>query len=115
MRKRNIILVSVLSFLLVSGAVVFFIVIPFVGKSSMLHPDHEAMYMYPHEKGMTYENITFSTSDSLDLKGWFVEPINTTNPNANTTMIVLHGASHSTDYSSLILVIVENLLILNSV
>jgi pimeloyl-ACP methyl ester carboxylesterase len=95
MRKRNIIIVSVLSFLIVSGAVVVFIVIPFVGKSSMLHPDHEAMYMYPHELGMTYENITFSTSDSLDLKGWYIEPINFTNPNANTTMIVLHGASHS--------------------
>ncbi len=95
MRKRNIILVSIISFLLISGAVVVFIVIPFVGKSSMLHPDHELMYMYPHELGMTYENITFGTSDSLDLKGWFVEPINTTNPNANITMIVLHGASHS--------------------
>ena len=61
----------------------------------MLYPDREEMYMYPHQLGMTYENITFSTGDSLYLKGWYIEPINTTNPNANTTIIVLHGASHS--------------------
>ncbi|MCG3258404.1 MAG: alpha/beta fold hydrolase [Candidatus Heimdallarchaeota archaeon] len=98
MRKRNIILVSVFAFLIVSGSVVCFIVIPFVGKSTMLYPDKEEMKMYPQELGMSYENITFSTSDSLDLKGWFVDPINTTNPNANTTMIVLHGATHAKDW-----------------
>ena len=95
MLKRNIILVSVFSSLIVSGAIVCFVIIPIVGKGTMLHPDHESMYMLPDELGMIYENITFSTSDSLDLKGWFVNPINTTNPNANITVIVLHGASHS--------------------
>lgn len=83
MNKRNKILVGVFVFLIISASVVCFIVIPFVGKGTMLHPDHESMYKYPQELGMTYDNITFSTSDSLDLKGWFVEPINTTNSNAN--------------------------------
>jgi pimeloyl-ACP methyl ester carboxylesterase len=95
MNKRNKILVGVFVLLIISASVVCFIVIPFVGKGTMLHPDHESMYMYPQELGMTYDNITFSTSDSLDLKGWLVDPINTTNPNANITVIVLHGASHS--------------------
>ena len=95
MRKRNKILVSVISFLLVSGAVVVFIVIPFVGKSSMLYPDREGMYIYPSQIGMTYENVTFSTSDGLNLKGWYIEPRNSSDPNANTTVIVLHGATHS--------------------
>jgi len=61
----------------------------------MLHPDHEDMYIYPHQLSMTYENVTFATSDGLDLSGWFIEPENLTAPNANITLIVLHGATHS--------------------
>ena len=95
MRKLYKILLGVASFLLLSAVIVCCVVIPLVGKESMLHFDHEAMYMYPHEFGMDYDNITFSTSDSLDLKGWYVEPVNSSNPNANITVIVLHGASHS--------------------
>ncbi len=95
MRKLYKILISVLSFLLLSVVIVCCVVIPFVGKNTMLHPDHESMYMLPDELGMIYGNITFSTSDSLDLKGWYIEPINASNPNSNVTVIVLHGASHS--------------------
>lgn len=95
MRKRNIILVSVITFLIISGALVCFLIIPIVGKNTMLYPDREPIYMWPHEKSMVYENVTFQTSDSLDLRGWYIEPINYTNPNANITVIVLHGATHS--------------------
>ncbi|MHA1200603.1 MAG: alpha/beta hydrolase [Candidatus Heimdallarchaeaceae archaeon] len=96
MRKRYIIIiVSVISFLIVSGALVCFLIIPIVGKNTMLHPDHEEMYMYPHQKSMVYENVTFQTSDNLGLKGWYIEPTNLTNPNAGITVIVLHGATHS--------------------
>ncbi|HUT80646.1 MAG TPA: alpha/beta fold hydrolase [Candidatus Bathyarchaeia archaeon] len=61
----------------------------------MLHPDHEAMYLYPHDLSMVYENVTFTTSDSLDLSGWYIEPKNTSDPSSNITLIVLHGATHS--------------------
>ncbi|MHA2358449.1 MAG: alpha/beta hydrolase family protein [Candidatus Heimdallarchaeaceae archaeon] len=95
MKKITKILLISLGVLLILGALFCIVIIPIIGKNTMLHPDHEVMYMLPQELGMTYENVTFSTSDSLDLKGWYIEPINYTNPNTNTTIIVLHGATHS--------------------
>ncbi|MHA1355800.1 MAG: alpha/beta hydrolase, partial [Candidatus Heimdallarchaeota archaeon] len=81
--------------LMLAGSLVVFVIIPVVGKNRMLHPAHEEMYMYPHDKGMTYENVTFTTSDDLELKGWLVESNNSSDPNSNITVIILHGASHS--------------------
>lgn len=83
------------STLVIIVILLFCVIIPVIGKNTMLHPDHELMYILPQELGMTYENVTFSTTDELDLKGWFIDPINTTNVNANITIIVLHGATHS--------------------
>ncbi len=80
---------------LVFGSLIIFSIIPLVGKNTMLHPAHEAMYKYPHEYSMTYENVTITTEDGLDLKGWFIEPKNSSAPNSNITIIVLHGATHS--------------------
>ncbi len=95
MQKKFKILLIVLLSLLILGALFCCLIVPLIGKSSMLHPDHEAMYMLPSDLSMNYENVTIATIDGLDLKGWFIEPINTTNPNCNTTIIVLHGATHS--------------------
>ncbi|NHJ46554.1 MAG: alpha/beta fold hydrolase [Asgard group archaeon] len=91
----KITLISVSVFLFISGTLMTFLILPVIIKSKMLHPDHEAMYMLPQEFGMSYDNVTFTTSDGLELKGWYVEPINYTTPNSNITVIVLHGASHS--------------------
>jgi dipeptidyl aminopeptidase/acylaminoacyl peptidase len=44
---------------------------------------------------MTYTNVTITTSDNVDLKAWWIEPKNMTDPNSNITLIVLHGFSHS--------------------
>ncbi len=91
----KIVLVVFSTLVILSGSLVVFVIIPVVGKNTMLHPDHEAMYLYPHDFSMTYENVTFTTSDGLDLSGWFIEPKNDSDPNSNITLIVLHGASHS--------------------
>ena len=80
---------------LVFGSLLIFSIIPMIGKNIMLHPPHEAMDKYPHHLGMTYENVTITTSDGLGLKGWFIEPKNSSAPNSNITIIVLHGATHS--------------------
>lgn len=95
MKKRYKILIISATTLVIIGVLLCCVIIPIVGKNTMLHPDHESMFILPQELGMTYENITFSTEDDLNLKGWFIDPINTTNANANTTIIVLHGATHS--------------------
>jgi len=76
-------------------SLVVFLIIPIVGFNSMLYPKHEQIYMYPSNKGMIYENVTFSTIDELELKGWFIHSKNVSNSNANTTIIILHGHSHS--------------------
>lgn len=81
--------------LVVSGALVVFVIIPVVGKNTMLHPAHEPMTYYPNELEMTYANVTIPTSDGLDLKGWYIEPQDLNDPNSNITLIVLHGATHS--------------------
>ncbi|MBN1330030.1 MAG: alpha/beta hydrolase [Candidatus Heimdallarchaeota archaeon] len=91
--KISLVVFSIL--VVLSGSLVIFVIIPVVGKNTMLHPDHEAMYIYPHELNMNYENVTFTTSDGLDLSGWFIEPKNVSDPNSNITLIVLHGATHS--------------------
>ncbi len=81
--------------LVVSGALVVFVIIPVVGKNTMLHPAHELMTYYPNELEMTYSNVTIPTSDGLDLKGWYIDPQDLNDPNSNITLIVLHGATHS--------------------
>jgi dipeptidyl aminopeptidase/acylaminoacyl peptidase len=91
----KIALISISIVLVISGSLVTFLIIPIIIKNTMLHPDHEAMYMLPQDLGMTYDNVTFTTSDGLALKGWYVEPINYTTTNSNITVIVMHGASHS--------------------
>ncbi|MHA1171636.1 MAG: alpha/beta hydrolase [Candidatus Heimdallarchaeota archaeon] len=91
----KITLISISLVILVFGSLLVFSIIPLIGKNTMLHPDHEAMYVYPHDYDMTYENVTFTTSDGLGLKGWFIEPKNSSAPNSNITIIVLHGATHS--------------------
>ena len=91
--KISLVVLSIL--IVVSGTLVVFVIIPVVGKNTMLHPDHEAMFFVPEDLSMTYENVTITTTDGLDLKGWYIEPIDPHGPNANTTLIVLHGATHS--------------------
>ena len=86
--------------LVVSGALVVFLIIPVVGKNTMLHPsrDLEEMSFTPNELDMTYTNVTIPTSDGLDLKGWYIEPKDLNDPDSNTTLIVLHGATHSKSF-----------------
>ncbi len=91
----KIILISISSFLLVSVVLICCVIIPVVGKGRMLHPTPELMYMFPHDKGMTYENVTITAADDVDLKAWWIESKNSTHPNSNITLIVLHGFSHS--------------------
>ncbi|NHJ85137.1 MAG: hypothetical protein FK734_06720 [Asgard group archaeon] len=91
----KITLITISTIIIISGSLVVFVIIPVVGKSTMLHPDHEAMYIYPQELGMTYENVTITTADGLALKAWYIEPNNSSDPNSNITLIVLHGATHS--------------------
>ncbi len=47
---------------------------------------------------MTYENVTFSTSDGLVLKGWYIEPQNSSKPESNITVIVIHGQGSSKSF-----------------
>ena len=84
--------------LIISGSLVVFVIIPVVGKNTMLHPEHEPMSIYPHDLGMTYSNVTIPTSDGLDLLGWYVEPKDPLNSNSNITLIVLHGATHQKSF-----------------
>lgn len=91
----KITLISLSLVILVFGSLLVFSIIPLIGKNTMLHPAHEAMYVYPHDYDMTYENVTITTSDGLGLKGWFIDPKNSSAPNSNITIIVLHGATHS--------------------
>jgi len=91
--KIGLIVSAVVIVLLASS--MMFLIIPLIGKNAMLHPKHEAMFLYPHDFGMSYQNVTFDTVDQLTLRGWYIEPKNTSHPNANITVVVLHGASHS--------------------
>ena len=94
-KKWKLVIIISSAVLLVLGVLTVTVVIPVVGKTLMLHPKHEEMYMYPHEKGMTYENVTITTSDNVGLKAWWIEPESLADPNSNITLIVLHGFSHS--------------------
>jgi len=96
-KKWKLVLIISSAVLLVLGVLTVTVVIPVVGKTLMLHPKHETMddFEYPHEKGMTYENVTITTSDNVGLKAWWIEPKSLADPNSNITLIILHGFSHS--------------------
>ena len=82
----KITLISLSLFILVFGSLLVFSIIPMIGKNIMLHPPRKDKVVFPHEYGMTYENVTVTTSDGLGLKGWFIEPKNSSAPNSNTTI-----------------------------
>lgn len=79
----------------VIGIVLVWWVFPLVGKRAMLHPPHEAPYLTPGDMGMAHERVHLPTGDGLELVAWLVAPKDPGHPNAEITVVVLHGTSHS--------------------
>lgn len=53
-----------------------------------IHPPRERLSHTPADLGLYYENVTFSTSDGLQLKGWFV-------PSSRSRAAVILGHGHT--------------------
>lgn len=55
---------------------------------NVLHPKakRKPLFAWPSDFNLTYENVSFQTSDHITLKGWFVAAENSTK-----TIILMHG------------------------
>ena len=95
MKKRLKISLLFCIILVLLGSLTVFVIIPVIGKNKLLHLPHKEQHLFPHDVAMIYENVTITTTDGLELKGWFVDPKNSSHPNSNITLIVLHGVAHS--------------------
>lgn len=71
--------------LLLSGAVAYYLFLPFVRAFIALHPARTYPYMAPDGRGLAYENVTFPSRDNIQLVGWYI-------PSKNKAAVILtHG------------------------
>jgi fermentation-respiration switch protein FrsA (DUF1100 family) len=92
-RKWKLFFIILASILILFGLLTVTVVIPVVAQKKLRYPDHLETYLIPSDKGMTYTNITLTTSDNVDLKAWWIDSNNESAPNANITLVVMHGYS----------------------
>lgn len=54
----------------------------------VLHPEskRKPLDVWPDQYKLVYENISFTTADKVEIKGWFIP-----NPDSNKTIILMHG------------------------
>lgn len=68
--------------------IIFCLVFSFLGFYSAIRPPKIESKISPKDLGLSFEQVTFTTSDNINLKGWFI-------PNKNAkqakTIVFLHG------------------------
>ena len=89
LKKKIIVIASIIVVILTS----FVFMVGYIAADSLLHPAREKLYDFPWNHNMTAENITFTTSDGVTIKGWFIP--STGGPNSTATIILAHGYTHS--------------------
>lgn len=72
-------------FIIICSLAVFFVMVRYLEKISVFFP-HREIVMHPTDIGLSYEDIYFSTEDSVLLHGWFLK-----NPDAQKTLLFFHG------------------------
>lgn len=70
-----------------AGVLAVVLVLPLVQLLITIHPPRRTSEVTPDRWGLTYENVTFETSDGLTLAGWFLPARNET----DRTILVGHG------------------------
>ena len=66
--------------------VAFGLYIPYAKAYALVHPERKPNTQSPADFGIVdYENVTFSTSDNITLKGWYIAPKN------NAIVVFVHG------------------------
>ncbi len=55
-----------------------------------IHPPRERPFQTPAGRGLTYEDVSFTTSDGIRLEGWFIP-----SPHSQAAVILGHGFSRS--------------------
>ena len=68
-----------------SGTAVVVVVLAYWNAYSLVHPRHAPMTSTPAEKGLSFEPVTFTTTDGLRLAGWYIPSRN------GATIILCHG------------------------
>ncbi len=89
----KVVLIITAAVLVVSGALMPTLIIPMIASTKLRYPTHLRTYTNPANQSMTYENVSITTSDDVELKGWWVEPKDLMDPNSNITLVIMHGYS----------------------
>jgi len=75
--------------LTLTGIILFFLIISFLGAYISTKPPKIISPITPKDLGLDYKEVTFTTKDKLNLRGWFIPaPAQVNNPK---TIILLHG------------------------
>lgn len=62
----------------------------------LIYPPREAITITPKDIGIDYDEIRYTTSDGLTIRGWFIPASSSANnPDTHDTIILAHGYSHN--------------------
>ena len=66
-------------------ALAMWLAVSFAGAYRTLHPPRRPIEMTPAQEGMPYRDVSFSTSDGLTLRGWWIPG------RRHATVVMIHG------------------------
>lgn len=73
---------------IIIAVIFFFLFTSFWGFYSFIRPPRINSSVAPEDLGLAYENVSFSTSDNISLRGWFIPR---KGEETKRTIILLHG------------------------
>jgi dipeptidyl aminopeptidase/acylaminoacyl peptidase len=85
---------------LLTGIIIVVIALSFILVSVNTHPPRYSLHVPPSEYHAEYEAVSFTTSDGVLLKGWFVKPLHPRSP--SPAIIICHGVgANRSDFTGL--------------
>lgn len=73
---RRLFLLAVGGFILVP-MLIFYVAVPYMDVTARISPPRKTLCCEtPENRGLTYENVSFSTMDGLEIYGWYIPPRN---------------------------------------
>lgn len=75
----------------VALVLVLWLAASFAGAERTLHPPRKAPDLTPAQRGMAYRDMTFTTADSVTLRGWWIPG------RKHATVVMIHGYGNNRD------------------
>lgn len=89
MPAEKMVLRRVLIIVLFECLLVIYAIVPIYSSWTIVHPQRQVIFQTPADFGMAYEDVTVTTSDGVQLAGWYIPSKN------QAAVLMLHGSNSS--------------------